>query len=120
VQHFRAHRDLAARFLTAEGAARLHPGFLESLLCATLPLNVREIEAMLWKAIAASPADRLQLPAKPKTATASARTRVGPDEIRAALAARDGSVELAAAELGLPNRFALYRLLKKHGLAPRR
>lgn len=42
--------------------------------------------------------------------------RVGPEEIRAALAARDGNVEQAAAELGLRNRFALYRLLKKHGI----
>jgi two-component system nitrogen regulation response regulator GlnG/two-component system response regulator HydG len=121
VQHLMAriaaeHPDLAARFLTTEGAARLHPAFLETLLCATLPLNVREIEAMLWKAIAASPADRLQLPAKAQATASTSKTRVGPEEIRAALAARDGSVELAAAELGLPNRFALYRLLKKLGL----
>jgi two-component system nitrogen regulation response regulator GlnG/two-component system response regulator HydG len=109
------HPDLAGRFLAAKGAPHVHPAFIERLLCAPLPLNVREIEAMLWSAIAASPADRLELPRAAKSRAKS--SRLGPDEIRAALAARDGSVELAAAELGLPNRFALYRLIKKHGLA---
>jgi two-component system nitrogen regulation response regulator GlnG/two-component system response regulator HydG len=89
-------------------------------LCASLPLNVREIEAMLWSAIAASLSDRLELPPRTKTSRVESLSRstarVGPEEIRVALAARDGNVERAAADLGLPNRFALYRLLKKHGL----
>ena len=112
------HPDLVARFFTPEGAVRLHPKLVESLLGATLPLNVREIEALVWKAIAASPGDRLSLPVQAKTAAAaSPKARLGADEIRAALAAHNGSVELAATELGLPNRFALYRLMKKYGLA---
>jgi len=38
------------------------------------------------------------------------------DEIRDALGAVGGSVGKAASLLGLPNRFALYRLMKKHGI----
>ena len=116
------HFELVARFLTGpEGAARVHPSLIETLLCAPLPLNVREIEAMLWSALAQSPSDRLELPPPASTAhvePASSPARVGPEKIRAALAARDGNVERAAADLGLSNRFALYRLIKKHGLAP--
>lgn len=114
--------ELGARFLSGpEGALRVHPSLIEMLLCAPLPLNVREIEALLWSAIAASPSDRLELPARTRTARVASLSRtaarLGPQEIRAALAARDGNVERAAAELGLPNRFTLYRLIKKHGLA---
>lgn len=111
------HPELASRFLASEGAPHVHPALIERLLCAPLPTNVREIEALLWTAIAASPASRLELPTGKSRIAARKKARLGPDEIRAALAARDGSVELAAAELGLPNRFALYRLMKKHGLA---
>ena len=41
-----------------------------------------------------------------------------PDEsaIRAALAECDGNVTGAAKRLGLKNRFALYRLMKRHGI----
>lgn len=124
VQHLMARiateqPDLGARFLTGpNGVASVHPSLVENLLRAPLPLNVREIEVLLWSAIAASPADRLELPPRVHR-TASKHARLGPDEIRAALVAEGGSVELAAAALGLPNRFVLYRLLKKHGL-PRR
>jgi two-component system nitrogen regulation response regulator GlnG/two-component system response regulator HydG len=38
------------------------------------------------------------------------------EEIRVALDASNGSVEKAARALGLSNRFALYRLMKKHGV----
>ena len=116
------HPELGARFLAGpEGASRVHPSLIETLLCAPLPLNVREIEALLWSALSASRSDRLELPPRKRTSREASlprgSARVGPEEIRAALAARDGNIERAAAELGLPNRFALYRLLKKHGLA---
>lgn len=115
-----AQPELAGRFLTGEeGAARVHPSLIEMLLSAPLPLNVREIEAVLWSAIAASPCDRLELPerASRSASPAPSKTRLGAQEIRSALEARGGNVERTAAELGLPNRFALYRLMKKYGLA---
>lgn len=113
--------ELGARFLRLEGAPRLHPSLIQTLLRAPLPLNVREIEATLWSAIAASRSDRLELPAATKVTRVEGRppARIRREEILAALTARDGNVAEAAAELGLPNRFALYRLIKKHGLARR-
>lgn len=112
------HPELAARFLVGtEGTARVHPLLIETLLCAPLPLNVREVEAILWSAIAVSTSDRLEPPpTRARAIRDPSRGRVGPDEIRSALAEREGRVELAAADLGLPNRFALYRLMKKHGV----
>ena len=75
---------------------------------------------MLRSAIAVSTSHRLENPprTRPTRAAPLARptARVGSEEIRAALAERDGSVERAAADLGLPNRFALYRLMKKLGV----
>ena len=42
----------------------------------------------------------------------------GADEIRGALKQADGRVAEAARTLGLSSRYALYRLLKKHGIDP--
>ena len=42
---------------------------------------------------------------------------LGRPEIEAALVEAQGSVTTAARLLGLKNRFALYRLMKRHGIA---
>ena len=43
---------------------------------------------------------------------------IGRSELEAALAEANGNVTEAAHRLGLKNRFALYRLIRQHGLAP--
>jgi two-component system response regulator HydG len=110
---------VAKRFLEGEDDARVHPSLVEQLVAAPLRANARDVEAALWSAIAASTSDRLEPAPTPRNKLAPRKAGFGPDEIRAALEGRDGSIALAAEDLGLPNRFALYRLMKKHGLAPR-
>lgn len=44
----------------------------------------------------------------------------GPEAIEAALRSNDGNISAAARELGLSSRYALYRLMQRHGLAARR
>jgi hypothetical protein len=42
---------------------------------------------------------------------------LGPDEIKAALERAGGNITLAASALGLPNRYVLYRLMSRVGIA---
>ncbi len=89
---------------------------VENLLLRHYETHVRELDALLWRAIADSPGDTVLLSEELR---AGGRARTGePDakEIRAALAAASGSVQRASQALGMKSRFALYRLMKKHGV----
>ncbi len=117
----------------APGEPRVDPALIEHLLRRPFPANVREVEAVLWSAMRDSPGDRVLMtdeiaggaPAAP-VATAGtprswppARPRVSeptPDEIRESLRRHDDNLTRAAQALGLPSRFALYRLIKKLGI----
>ncbi len=95
--------------------------------------HVRELEVMLWQAIATSPEDRLEWTqavadvvatgpqSAPDEAAATAPTEVRvqdltPEQIQASLDAHRGSLKDTWQALGLRNRFQLIRLIKKHGL----
>jgi len=88
------------------------------LLARRYPLNVRELEAAFWHALTRGPATH---------GTPSAGTRPiaaivndGPEgeaeRIQRALDDNNGIIEQAWRALNLRNRFALLRLIKKHGL----
>ncbi len=123
--------ELAGHFLarTASGYVypRLDPRFVLGLLRRSYGANVRELDALLWRSMAASHAEVLEPPADlfenpppepsaERPAPASARPALTPDVIRASLARHEGRVADAARELGLASRYALYRLVKKHGI----
>jgi transcriptional regulator of acetoin/glycerol metabolism len=90
--------------------------------------NNRQLEAALWKAMSEAPDRDILAPSEWRSEATSGRpgahTAVASrppaeptaDEIRAALASVGGSVGKAARNLGLSSRFALYRLMKKHGI----
>jgi hypothetical protein len=96
----------------------LHPNLLDALVRHRYTHHFRELDRLLRLARRTSAAGRLELtreveaeldlplPTQPPTA----------QEIRKVLSA-GGSLAESAARLGLPSRFALYRLLKKHGIA---
>ncbi len=118
---------VAERFVTraddGEGGphARLDPKLLVHLLGHPFEANVRELEALLWRAMAESPSDTLTLPATaeptvPPAADARDEPALTEAVIRACLAEQGGNVTRAAAVLGLANRFTLYRLMKKLGI----
>ncbi|AKF03612.1 sigma 54-interacting transcriptional regulator [Sandaracinus amylolyticus] len=99
---------------------------VDALLRHRYELNVRELEQLLWQAMAESRAGKLELVpslvdrlATPEREGEPAGEEKEPDReaIEAAIARAGGSVTKAARELGLRNRYVLYRLLRKHGIA---
>jgi len=126
----RARKDAAigARFFAgwdgAAGEPRLAPALVRALVGHRYTTNVRELDAMLLRAVVESRGSALELseslagemaPARPRRP--SATQGLGAEEIRAALAKHAGVREKAWRELGLPNRYVLKRLMKKHGIA---
>jgi two-component system nitrogen regulation response regulator GlnG/two-component system response regulator HydG len=97
---------------------RVDPAFIDALLRRRYDANVRELETLLLGAIGASPSDVIALapslaldPAPlppPREPTAEA--------IRECIHREDGNVRRAAHALGLPSRYVLYRLMRKHGI----
>jgi DNA-binding NtrC family response regulator len=128
--------DLVGRFLEthADGFldVRMDSKLVEALLRHDFDMNMRSLEALLWRAMAASPGDtilhtpslfeREAPPSRAPEAAASAPRARNPEpgalEIREALRAAGGNVALAAKALGLSSRYALYRLLVKLGIEP--
>ena len=127
VQHLLAHAakrspEIAGRI------TRIDPQFVVYVLRRAFKGNIRELEALVWKALAVSHDDTLRLPpellesppiaAAPLPTIESDTSRPEPSEaeIRAALSAQSGSVPKAARALGMSSRYALYRLMKKMGI----
>jgi two-component system nitrogen regulation response regulator GlnG/two-component system response regulator HydG len=124
-----AHPDLRTRFFEAalDGSSvlRLAPGFVEALLGWNWKGHVRELRALLWASIRASSGRYLTVPPEMMRAISATEAEGAveaegdgppPRAIRAALARHAGNQSKAYSELGLPNRFALYRLMRKHGI----
>lgn len=127
----RTDPELAGRFF-AGGEPRLAPGLVTALLGAGYTTHVRQVMAMLWRAVAEAPGEELEAPPEP-VAEAPAPVPPGldpwvgrpareipPEVLQAALDASNGQVEVAAARLGLSSRFVLSRLIREHGLVRRR
>ncbi len=109
-----------ARFFGANGLPRVHPDLVSALVRHRYTLHVRELHRLMWRAITTSPGDHLALTPALQGELRSAVTVASapPDRaaIEAALAAAGGRAVVAAEALGLPSRYALYRLMRKHGL----
>ncbi len=129
--------DLAERFVTTRNGvrvARIDSALVDHLLRRDLPLNVRELDALLWRAMESAPRDTLVLtdevlsdtmavPPKEELAKGDVPIEARPepreptaDEIRATLEREGLSITKTAKALGLTSRYALYRLLKKNGI----
>jgi two-component system nitrogen regulation response regulator GlnG/two-component system response regulator HydG len=123
--------EVAGRFVARDSGGRPYgrfaPGFIEYALRQEWPANTRELEAILWKGMSEAPGAEISPPSEwrseSRASGAAAGARAAPplrsdvepsaDDIRAALSAVGGSVGKAARLLGLPSRFALYRLMRK-------
>lgn len=121
----RAGRDgqLAERF-SEDGQWRISPGLIEALLRHDWTTHVRELETVLWTAIASSPGRalvptdevRALLQIQTSEAPAADPTELTAEAIRAALDSAGGSVSRAARALGLSSRYVLYRQMRRHGI----
>jgi transcriptional regulator with AAA-type ATPase domain len=111
----------------AEGIARIDAELVDALVRHEYKLHARELATLLWQAvsesdgpvIAMTPSVRAALvrdegPTPAGDDTSNQPTR---EQIEAALARNRGNVTRASRELGLKNRFALYRLMKTLGVA---
>ena len=120
--------DLVARFATdSAGVPRLDAALVEHLLHRAWPTNIRELDLTLWRALSTSTTDRVSLTDGVRALAVSNQQAVAPtppappreltaDDLRAAVARHGGNLAEAARALGLSSRYALYRLLKKHGI----
>jgi two-component system nitrogen regulation response regulator GlnG/two-component system response regulator HydG len=118
---------IASRFFpdgkpVASAEPHVAPDLIEQLLRHQYQLHVRELDGLLWKAMLASP-DRFVL-LTPDVACALETDHMPPTEagevseadVRAALERHEQNVTRAARELGVKNRYVLYRLMKKYGI----
>jgi DNA-binding NtrC family response regulator len=128
------------RFLpsTSGREPRIKASLVDHLLRATYATNIRELDALLWRAMSESSGDAIAWPhaspamgpgppgppsSEPSAApepAAPATVADAPEpseaEIRASLAEQRGNVVRTAQALGLSSRYVLYRLLRKHGI----
>jgi MoxR-like ATPase len=112
-----AERDpeLATRFF-ANGEPRIEPALLHALLGHRYTGHVRELFQILMMSMASATEDFLPLtPAVEARLLEPSAALPTQAEVEAALARTAGNVSRAYRELGLPNRDALRRLLKKYG-----
>jgi two-component system nitrogen regulation response regulator GlnG/two-component system response regulator HydG len=122
----RTSKDLALRLFDGGdlgGEPRMTIGFMSRLLRHQYTMNVRELESLLWEALAAAPdgpLDELPMPAEPSAEVPRPRrpsTSPPPAAaVAAALAENPGSLDRAWRALGLSSRHALRRLMAKHGI----
>jgi transcriptional regulator with GAF, ATPase, and Fis domain len=121
----RGDHEIGERFLEgwdgASGQPRLAHSLVTRIVEHDYTTHVRELERLLWTSLASSRGDSLEL-------TSELRAELDPaeplppqpptaDEVRAALERARGVRDRAWRELGLANRWALTRLMKKHGIA---
>ncbi|MEQ1570458.1 MAG: sigma 54-interacting transcriptional regulator, partial [Myxococcota bacterium] len=116
----RTDPELAERFFDGEHP-RIAPELVVGLLRHRWTHHVRELRALVWRALETSPGRALVLGPEVRDRLRS-EPRPAPAEpldaaaVRAALASTGGNVTDAARLLGLSSRFALYRLLRKLGI----
>ena len=122
------NEDVRRSFFDAPGGvpdaaeARVAADLVDRLVRHPFPGNTRELEQLLWQALAESRGKSVELTEgvkrrlvtdEPSGATPA---EIGKEQIEAALTRMAGNVTGAARELGLKNRFVLYRLMKKLGV----
>jgi len=117
-----ADDSLRERFFDG-GHARIAPALMVALLRHPWTHHVRELSTVLWAAVSSSPGRALVLTPEvdallqaPGTSSATAPSSLDADTLRQALARADGNVTAAAEALGLSSRYALYRLMRRHGV----
>ncbi len=116
--------EVGARWLDAQREPLIALAFARAVIERRYATNVRELEGMVWRAMAASRGDRLE-PARADLAGTTTAAEVNDpspsaSRIQACLDENNGMMEATWRALGLPSRHALARLVKKHGLEVRR
>lgn len=109
---------LSAVLDTLGGGVRVHPELLDQLVRHGYTHHFRELERLVRLAKRAASGGTLELTAELRAAIdlpVAAASAPSESEIREALT-NSPSTAVAAKRLGLPSRFALYRLMRKLGI----
>lgn len=111
-------RSLASRLCAETGAPRLSVTLLRHLAHHPFSNNVRELRNQLWQMAIGGDDHALEWrgPFAEENALPSVKIDPAVSELQRALDANNGSIERTWRALGLPSRFAMMRLIKKHGL----
>ena len=123
----KADSEMEGRFFSDNGLPRIAPSLVRALVSRDYRTHVRELDALLWLAMATSRGDtvdltpqvreELSLAAEPSSVVPRRDSRVlTAEEVRSALDRNGGMKDKAWRDLGLANRFVLHRLMKKHGI----
>jgi DNA-binding NtrC family response regulator len=106
------------------GEPRLGQKLVTRLLGLAYGHHVRDLDQVLWRAMSTSSGhviddtaevrEAFPLPSSPPAEPSRAEPRS--EDVQEALEANQGNVTRAARQLGLPNRYALYRLMRKLGI----
>jgi len=108
------------------GVPRVHHELMLALVHHHYSTHVRELEALLWRALSSSRGDTLSLsdeakqafqPSRPPPALVEAAADVTREDLIRALEEHRWVREQVWRALGLKSRFVLHRLMKKHGIA---
>ncbi|MEM6929522.1 MAG: sigma 54-interacting transcriptional regulator [Myxococcota bacterium] len=116
--------DIAERFFT-DGEPRVTVGFMAWALRQDWPGNVRELEAALWRVMAERKRGELHYAWAAESRAVAwdlgmDAAALPPEHVQACLDHFNGVQEEVWRALGLPNRFALRRLIRRHGLLVRK
>ena len=95
---------------------RVSPRLVASLLGHPLPLQVRELDAILWRCLGSSTGDVIEATEKFEQAPLPQLRETTKEELIACMDRHDGVRERVWRELGLANRYVLRRLIKKFDL----
>lgn len=117
----RSDDDIARRFVDERGEPRLSFALVRALVGHTYRTHVRELETLLWIALAHAKGDVAdvcpelvaELSGPDTNAPKRAVETVSEEEVREALERHGGVQDKVYKELGLANRFVLHRLMKK-------
>jgi len=119
-------RELSDRFF-AGGEPRIAIELIEALVRHRFTHHVRELRGLLWRAISRSRGEIIELTPDVRDLLSNGRppsspapAELTPEIIQASMDRHSGVLERVWPELGLANRYALARLLKKYGIKPRR
>ena len=103
-----------------ERLPRVSAALVDRLVRHAYSTHTRELEQLLWQALGESPGEQVELTegvARKLAASLPSSSALTRDHIEACLAKNGQSVTRAARDLGLKNRFTLYRVMKKLGMS---
>src|SRR5207248_2745561 len=101
--------------------------FLEACLRRRYKTHVRELESLIWDALSRGPEGLLDgprnvssapvsHPSRPSPSRSSPAAPVSAEALEAALVASGWRLDRAWRDLGLSSRYALWRLMRRHGV----